>query len=176
MIFCLLFFTPGPHCSPEETETQIDVYHNPPEEIHSESEFSHNIKQQRQHGKEEKRKKKKPIDDRNHTFIYIIHLRFLLERRRCRKTDLARFFASHIITFCSVKIAGLLCVNISLHVKLTGNAYSGFSTVFCAVGGNVKKILLMCVFQDLKPLYSFLSQYSLKASVKTTVIAFGHVM
>lgn len=85
-------------------------------------------------------------------------------------------FAAHIITFCSVKIASLLCVNISLHVKITGNAYSGFSTVFCAVGGKVKKILLMCIFQDLKPLYSFLSQYSLKASVKTTVIAFWHVM
>lgn len=52
-------------------------------------------------------------------------------------------FAAHIITFCSVKIASLLCVNISLHVKITGNAYSGFSTGFCAVGGKVKKILII---------------------------------
>lgn len=101
MIFHLLFLTRGPRRGAEEIQTEIEVYHNPPEEgIHTV--LKTNMKQQRTTWE-------KNINNQNHTSMYIIPV-FPAQMHEDR---LGQIFS---LPLC-ILLFGVLCVNISLYVK-----------------------------------------------------------
>ena len=103
MIFHLLFPTRGPRRGTEEIQTEIEVYHNPPEEgIHTVLKTNMEKEQQRTTWE-------KNINNQNHTSVCIIPV-FPAQMHEDR---LGQIFS---LPLC-VLLFGVMCVNISLYVK-----------------------------------------------------------
>lgn len=91
MIFHLLFLTRGPRRGAEEIQTEIEVYHNPPEEgVHTV--LKTNVKQQRRH------ERKTQIIKKSYLYVHYPCVSSP-DARGPTRTD---FLASHFASFCSV--------------------------------------------------------------------------